>query len=79
MILFVFSWQKIIESTLSSRSTSRSIIIKFYNYIIGLEEQLLGVVVAVELPELSQQKANLVLQNANMNKQLYDIESEILY
>lgn len=45
----------------------------------GLEEQLLGVVVAEELPELSQQKANLVVQNANMNKQLYDIESEILY
>ena len=45
----------------------------------GLEEQLLGVVVAEELPELSQQKANLVVSNANMNKQLYDIESEILY
>lgn len=45
----------------------------------GLEEQLLGVVVAEELPELSQQKANLVVQNAAMNKQLYDIESEILY
>ena len=45
----------------------------------GLEEQLLGVVVAEELPELSAQKANLVVQNAAMNKQLYDIESEILY
>lgn len=45
----------------------------------GLEEQLLGVVVAEELPELSAQKANLVLSNATMNKQLYDIESEILY
>lgn len=45
----------------------------------GLEEQLLGVVVSEELPELSQQKANLVVQNAAMNKQLYDIESEILY
>jgi dynein heavy chain len=45
----------------------------------GLEEQLLGVVVAEELPELAQQKANLVVQNAAMNKQLYDIESEILY
>jgi dynein heavy chain len=45
----------------------------------GLEEQLLGVVVAEELPELSQQKANLVVSNAAMNKQLYDIESEILY
>jgi dynein heavy chain len=45
----------------------------------GLEEQLLGVVVAEELPELAQQKANLVVQNATMNKQLYDIESEILF
>ena len=45
----------------------------------GLEEQLLGVVVAEELPELSAQKANLVVSNAQMNKQLYDIESEILY
>ena len=45
----------------------------------GLEEQLLGVVVAEELPELSEQKANLVVQNAQMSKQLYDIESEILY
>ena len=45
----------------------------------GLEEQLLGVAVGEELPELSEQKANLVVQNAAMNKQLYDIESEILY
>jgi dynein heavy chain len=45
----------------------------------GLEEQLLGVVVTEELPELAAQKANLVVSNANMNKQLYDIESEILY
>jgi dynein heavy chain len=45
----------------------------------GLEEQLLGVVVTEELPELAAQKANLVVQNAAMNKQLYDIESEILF
>ena len=45
----------------------------------GLEEQLLGVVIAEELPDLAQQKANLVVQNASMNKQLYEIESEILY
>jgi hypothetical protein len=31
------------------------------------------VVVGEELPELSEQKANLVIQNAAMNKQLYDI------
>jgi dynein heavy chain len=45
----------------------------------GLEEQLLGVVVTEELPELAHQKANLVVQNAASNKQLYDIESEILF
>jgi dynein heavy chain len=45
----------------------------------GLEEQLLNVVVAEELPELYRQKLNLVVQNAEMNKQLFDIESEILY
>ena len=45
----------------------------------GLEEQLLNVVVAEELPELYKQKQNLVVQNAEMNKQLFDIESEILY
>jgi dynein heavy chain, axonemal len=44
----------------------------------GLEEQLLNIVIAEELPEFASQKANLVIQNANMNKQLYDIESEIL-
>jgi dynein heavy chain len=45
----------------------------------GLEEQLLNVVIAEEMPELSAQKANLVINNAARNKQLYDIESEILY
>lgn len=54
-------------------------LLNFTITVLGLEEQLLGVVVAEELPELSQQKANLVVQNASMNKQLYDIESEILY
>ena len=32
-----------------------------------------------KLPELARQKADLVVSNASMNKQLYDIESEILY
>ena len=45
----------------------------------GLEEQLLGVTVGEEMPELAAQKANLVVDNASRNKQLYDIESEILY
>lgn len=54
-------------------------LLNFTITISGLEEQLLGVVVAEELPDLAQQKANLVVQNASMNRQLYDIESEILY
>eukprot|EP00606_Chrysophyceae_sp_TOSAG23-5_P000662 GSChrysophyteH2.ASY1.ANO1.84.1 assembled CDS len=45
----------------------------------GLEEQLLHVVVGEELPELATQRANLVIDNAARNKQLFDIESEILY
>jgi dynein heavy chain len=45
----------------------------------GLEEQLLGVTVAEEMPDLSEQKANLVVQNAANNKRLFDIESEILH
>eukprot|EP01035_Chromulina_nebulosa_P020290 gene20290-26338_t len=54
-------------------------LLNFTITVVGLEEQLLGVVVAEELPELAKQKADLVVSNASMNKQLYDIESEILY
>lgn len=54
-------------------------LLNFTITLVGLEEQLLGVVVGEELPDLSLQKANLVVQNAAMNKQLYDIESEILF
>jgi dynein heavy chain len=36
------------------------------------------VVVSEELPTLAQQKADLIVSNAAMNKELYDIESEIL-
>ena len=36
----------------------------------GLEEQLLGVTVGEELPDLAAQKANLVVDNANRNRQL---------
>jgi len=44
----------------------------------GLEEQLLGVVVEQEQPELAERKTELVVQNAESNKQLFDIESLIL-
>jgi dynein heavy chain len=45
----------------------------------GLEEQMLGLAVEEELPELAKKKVELVIANANMEKQLYQIESDILY
>ncbi|DAZ96773.1 TPA: hypothetical protein N0F65_005771 [Lagenidium giganteum] len=45
----------------------------------GLEEQLLGVVVLKELPDLAAKKNELVLSNAEGKRQLYDIENQILY
>ena len=45
---------------------------------IGLEDQMLGIVVAKERPDLEEQKNQLVLQNAKMNKDLKEIEDDIL-
>ena len=45
----------------------------------GLQEQLLGVAIAEELPEIQEQKELLVVNNAKMNKQLDDIETKILF
>jgi len=44
----------------------------------GLEDQMLGTVVAKESPELEQKKNALVLQNARMKKELQDKEDQIL-
>eukprot|EP00929_Paragymnodinium_shiwhaense_P087548 TRINITY_DN476_c0_g5_i1.p1 TRINITY_DN476_c0_g5~~TRINITY_DN476_c0_g5_i1.p1 ORF type:complete len:2570 (-),score=757.67 TRINITY_DN476_c0_g5_i1:167-7876(-) len=44
----------------------------------GLEDQMLGIVVAKERPDLEEQKVELVVQNAKMNKQLKEIEDDIL-
>merc|ERR1712050_437169 len=41
---------------------------------IGLEDQMLGIVVAKERPDLEEQKNDLVIQNAKMNKTLKEIE-----
>jgi dynein heavy chain len=46
---------------------------------VGLEDQLLGVVVAEERPDMAEKKNSLVVANASMKKQLMDIESKILY
>nr|XP_020824636.1 dynein heavy chain 12, axonemal isoform X2 [Phascolarctos cinereus] len=44
----------------------------------GLEDQLLGIVVAKERPELEEERNALILQSAANKKQLRDIESKIL-
>ncbi|XP_078466584.1 dynein axonemal heavy chain 12 [Lampetra planeri] len=44
----------------------------------GLEDQLLGIVVAKERPELEEERNALILQSAANKKQLKDIEDQIL-
>jgi dynein heavy chain len=44
----------------------------------GLEDQMLGICVAKERPDLEEQKNELVVQNAKMNQTLKDIEDDIL-
>ncbi|CAD7943415.1 unnamed protein product [Amoebophrya sp. A25] len=46
---------------------------------VGLEDQMLGIVVAKERADLQEAKEMLVTQNAKMNKQLKEIEDEILH
>lgn len=45
----------------------------------GLEDQLLGNVVATERPDLAELKVQLTVSNANMHAQLKNLESQILY
>merc|ERR1719331_2112707 len=44
----------------------------------GFEDQMLGIVVAKEQPEMEEKKQALVKSNAAMNKQLKELEDEIL-
>ena len=45
----------------------------------GLEEQLLGIVVTEERPDLANIKSQLVVSNAQMKKELKEIEDKILF
>ncbi|XP_076154944.1 dynein axonemal heavy chain 3 [Alosa pseudoharengus] len=45
---------------------------------LGLEDQLLGIVAAMEKPELEEKKNQLILEGAANNKQLKEIEDKIL-
>lgn len=44
----------------------------------GLQDQLLGIVVAKERPELEDKKNELIVESANNRKQLKEIEDKIL-
>lgn len=44
----------------------------------GLEDQLLGIVVAKERPDLEEEKGRLVMESASNKKQLKEIEDKIL-
>jgi len=44
----------------------------------GLEDQLLGITVAKERPDLEESKNQLMMASAKMSAQLKDIESQIL-
>lgn len=44
----------------------------------GLQDQLLGIVVTKERPELEEEKIQLILQSAENKKQLKEIEDKIL-
>jgi len=45
----------------------------------GLEDQLLGIVVAKERPQLEEKKNELIVESANNKKSLKEIEDKILY
>lgn len=51
----------------------------FYVLFSGLEDQLLGQVVAEERPYLEEEKNRLIMSNAEMKRELKEIEDEILF
>ena len=51
----------------------------YYNVFSGLEDQLLGIVVAEERPDLEEAKNALIVSNAKMKQELKEIEDKILF
>lgn len=45
----------------------------------GLQDQLLGIVVAKEEPQMEEKKNQLIIESASNQKQLKEIEDNILY
>ena len=61
------------------RSVRKISLINFGITFTGLEDQLLGVVVIEEMPEMEEKKNSLVVSNARMRKELQELEDLILY
>jgi len=62
-------------------SPETSVKVSILNFAItpeGLQDQMLGIVVQKEQPEMEEKKQELVKNNASMNKQLKEIEDKIL-
>ncbi|XP_029005758.1 dynein axonemal heavy chain 1 [Betta splendens] len=59
--------------------SSKVTIINFTLSPSGLQDQLLGQVVALERPDLEDAKNQLIISNARMKQELKDIEDEILF
>lgn len=59
-----------------------SVKVSILNFLVtpeGLEDQLLGIVVTEERPDLAEMKNQLVISNAKMKKELKEIEDKILF
>jgi len=54
-------------------------LLNFFVTLEGLEDQLLGNVIATERPDLAELKIQLTISNANMRVQLKHLESQILF
>jgi len=54
-------------------------LLNFFVTMEGLEEQLLGITVTEERPDLAEAKNQLVINNAKMKKELKEIEDKILF
>merc|ERR1719161_566634 len=82
-VTYDLSFRLFITTTLANPhySPETSVKVTLLNFAItveGLQDQMLGIVVAKEQPEMEEKKQQLVKSNAAMNKQLKELEDEIL-
>ena len=70
-----------LSPTLTTPSLPPSVQVTLLNFMItpqGLQDQLLGIVAAKEKPELEEKKNELIVESAQNQKQLKEIEDKIL-